>query len=110
MPIISAVNLSKSFGKKTVLKEVNFDVEEGQSLVILGGSCSGKTVLLRCIMGLLHPDQGYVEVNGNLIGNLNKKQLYEANKSIGMCFQMAPLFDSMTVDEPVRFALLPPPN
>ena len=106
MPIISAVNLSKSFGNKNVLKDVSFSVEEGQSLVVLGGSGSGKTVLLRCIMGLLHPDSGYVNVNGNIIGNLTKKQLYEANKSIGMCFQMAALFDSMTVEENVGFALM----
>ena len=104
--IISVVNLSKSFGKKNVLKGVNFEVEEGQSLVILGGSGSGKSVLLRCVMGLLHPDSGYIRVNGNIIGNLNKKQLYEANKSIGMCFQMAALFDSMTVEENVGFALM----
>jgi phospholipid/cholesterol/gamma-HCH transport system ATP-binding protein len=106
LPIISVVNLSKSFDKKTVLKNISFDVKEGQSLVILGGSGSGKTVLLRCIMGLLHPDSGQIKVNGNIIGNLNKKQLYEANKSIGMCFQMAALFDSMTVDENVGFALM----
>lgn len=106
MSIIEIVSLSKSFGKKNVLKDVNFSVEKGQSLVILGGSGSGKTVLLRCIMGLLHPDDGYVSVNGSIIGNLSKKQLYEANKNVGMCFQMAALFDSMTVEENVGFALM----
>ena len=106
MPIIKVANLSKSFEKKNVLNDINFEVEEGQSLVILGGSGSGKTVLLRCIMGLLRPDSGYVNVNNKIIGNLNKKQLYEVNKSVGMCFQMAALFDSMTVEENVGFALM----
>jgi phospholipid/cholesterol/gamma-HCH transport system ATP-binding protein len=106
VPIISIINLSKSFGKKNVLQDVSLDVERGQSLVILGGSGSGKTVLLRCMMGLLLPDSGHININGNIIDKLNKKQLYEANKNVGMCFQMAALFDSMTVEENVGFALM----
>ncbi|BDU72822.1 ABC transporter ATP-binding protein [Mesoterricola silvestris] len=105
MPVIDVVNLSKSFGKLTVLSDVNLAVEEGESLVILGGSGTGKTVLLRCIMGLLRPDSGHVAMDGRVIQTMTRDQLFEARKEIGMCFQMAALFDSMTVEQNVGFAL-----
>jgi phospholipid/cholesterol/gamma-HCH transport system ATP-binding protein len=104
-PVIDVVNLSKSFGKLTVLSDVNLQVQEGESLVILGGSGTGKTVLLRNIMGLLKPDSGHVAIEGKIIQDLDRKELFEARKSIGMCFQMAALFDSMSVEENVGFAL-----
>ena len=106
MPVIDVVNLSKSFGRKVVLDGVNLSVEEGESLVVLGGSGSGKTVLLRCIMGLLQPDSGHVEIEGRSIQDLDRDQLFEARKNVGMCFQMAALFDSMTVEENVGFSLM----
>ena len=106
MSAIDVVNLSKSFGKLVVLEDVNLSVQEGESLVILGGSGTGKTVLLRCIMGLLTPDRGHVAIEGQVIQDLRREELFEARKSIGMCFQMAALFDSMTVEENVGFALL----
>ncbi len=105
MPVIDVVNLSKSFGKLVVLSDVNLAVEEGESLVILGGSGTGKTVLLRCIMGLLKPDSGHVAMDGQVIQDLTRDQLFEVRKQIGMCFQMAALFDSMSVEENVGFAL-----
>ncbi|HLO65642.1 MAG TPA: ABC transporter ATP-binding protein [Holophaga sp.] len=105
MPVIDVVNLSKSFGKLVVLSDVNLSVEEGESLVILGGSGTGKTVLLRCIMGLLRPDAGHVALEGQVIQDMTRDQLFEARKQIGMCFQMAALFDSMSVEENVGFAL-----
>ena len=104
-PVIDVVHLSKSFGKLVVLSDVNLSVAEGESLVILGGSGTGKTVLLRCIMGLLTPDSGHVEIENRNIQTLTRDQLFEARKSIGMCFQMAALFDSMNVEENVGFAL-----
>ena len=104
-PVIEVVKLSKAFGKLVVLSDVNLAVTEGESLVILGGSGTGKTVLLRCIMGLLTPDQGHVEIMGQNVQTLTRDQLFEARKSIGMCFQMAALFDSMNVQENVGFAL-----
>ena len=104
-PVIQVKNLSKAFGKLVVLNDVNLAVTEGESLVILGGSGTGKTVLLRCIMGLLVPDAGHVEIMGENIQTLTRDQLFEARKSIGMCFQMAALFDSMNVEENVGFAL-----
>lgn len=106
MSIISVKNVFKSFDSKPVLDGISFDVEEGDSLVILGGSGSGKTVLLRCIMGLLKPDSGQIVLNGKIINELSRQEQYEVNKSIGMCFQMAALFDSMTVEENIEFPLL----
>jgi phospholipid/cholesterol/gamma-HCH transport system ATP-binding protein len=85
---------------------VNLSVEEGESLVVLGGSGSGKTVLLRCILGLFQPDAGHVAIEGRIVQDLDRNQLSEVRKSIGMCFQMAALFDSMTVEENVGFALM----
>jgi phospholipid/cholesterol/gamma-HCH transport system ATP-binding protein len=104
--VIDVVNLSKAFGKLVVLEDVNLSVEEGESLVILGGSGTGKTVLLRCIMGLLQPDSGHVAIEGRKIQELDREALFEARKNVGMCFQMAALFDSMTVEENVGFSLL----
>ena len=104
-PVIEVVNLSKAFGKLVVLNDVNLKVTEGESLVILGGSGTGKTVLLRCIMGLLQPDAGHVDIMGHTIQTLGRDELFEVRKSIGMCFQMAALFDSMNVEENVGFAL-----
>nr|WP_320133935.1 ABC transporter ATP-binding protein [uncultured Holophaga sp.] len=104
-PVIDVVNLSKAFGPKVVLSNVNLQVKEGESLVVLGGSGTGKTVLLRNIMGLLTPDQGHVAVEGKIIHQLKPGELFETRKKIGMCFQMAALFDSMSVEENVGFAL-----
>ena len=106
MPVIDVVNLSKAFGKKVVLDGVNLSVQEGESLVVLGGSGSGKTVLLRCILGLFRPETGHVTIEGKIIQDLDRVQLAEARKNIGMCFQMAALFDSMSVEENVGFALM----
>ena len=105
MAVIDVVNLSKSFGKLVVLDGVNLAVEEGESLVVMGGSGSGKTVLLRCIMGLFPPDAGHVAIDGKVVQELDRDQLFEVRKDIGMCFQMAALFDSMSVEENVGFAL-----
>lgn len=104
-PVIDVVNLSKAFGPKVVLSNVNLQVREGESLVVMGGSGTGKTVLLRNIMGLLKPDAGHVAVDGAIIQKLDRDELFEVRKKIGMCFQMAALFDSMTVHENVAFAL-----
>ena len=105
MALIDVVNLSKAFGPKVVLSNVNLQVQEGESLVVLGGSGTGKTVLLRNIMGLLTPDSGHVAVEGKVIAQLPREELFKVRQSIGMCFQMAALFDSMTVFENVAFGL-----
>ena len=103
--VIEIVNLSKAFGKRAVLSEVNLAVELGESVVILGGSGSGKTVLLRCIIGLLIPDSGHVSIEGKIIKDMSREELFEERKKVGMCFQMAALFDSMSVEENVGFPL-----
>ena len=94
-PVIEVVNLSKAFGPKVVLSNVNLSVEMGESLVVLGGSGTGKTVLLRNIMGLLVPDHGHVKVEGRIVHEMSHEELFETRKKIGMCFQMAALFDSL---------------
>jgi len=104
-PLIDVVSLSKAFDSNVVLSKVNLSVRDGESLVVLGGSGTGKTVLLRNIMGLLTPDSGYVSVDGKIIHKLDRKELFETRKKIGMCFQMAALFDSMTVEENIAFSL-----
>ena len=104
-PVIDVMKLSKAFGPKVVLSNVNLQVAEGESLVVLGGSGTGKTVLLRCIMGLLAPDAGQVSIEGKVVHQLDRKELFQVRKKIGMCFQMAALFDSMSVEENVGFAL-----
>ena len=103
--VIDVVNLSKAFGPKVVLSNVNLQVHEGESLAVLGGSGTGKTVLLRNIMGLLTPDSGHVVVDGKIVHELGRNDLFETRKKIGMCFQMAALFDSMTVEENIAFSL-----
>ncbi len=104
-PVIDVVNLSKAFGPKVVLSNVNLSVQEGESLAVMGGSGTGKTVLLRNIMGLLNPDTGYVSVEGKVVQKQDRAGLFEIRQKIGMCFQMAALFDSMSVEENVGFAL-----
>ena len=98
-------SISKSFGVKRVLDNVSLEVMESESRVILGGSGTGKTVLLKVILGLLRPDSGRVYVDGTEIRIDAPDSLFEIRKKIGMCFQMAALFDSMTVEENISFGL-----
>jgi phospholipid/cholesterol/gamma-HCH transport system ATP-binding protein len=103
--VIEIVDLWKSFGDNAVLKGITLDIEEGNTFVVLGGSGSGKTVLMKHVIGLLKPDRGLVRVNGVEISRLNGKALTEARQLFGMVFQGAALFDSMTVLENVAFPL-----
>jgi phospholipid/cholesterol/gamma-HCH transport system ATP-binding protein len=99
------VNVHKRFGPKVVLQGVDLDVETGETCVVLGGSGSGKSVLLRHAVGLHRPDQGEVWVDGTEISGLEEEELLETRKKVGMLFQSGALFDSMTVEENVAFAL-----
>jgi len=103
--MIEFQEVHKSFDGKHVLQGVNLQVEQGESLVIIGGSGSGKSVLLKHIIGLLHPDQGQVLVNSNDLSDLDEEQLNELRKKFGMLFQSSALFDSMKVWENVGFGL-----
>lgn len=105
-PKISMKNVHKAFGSNRVLNGVNLDVAKGESLVIIGGSGTGKSVLLKCILGLLTPDSGSIEVDGKNIVGINGKEHYELMHRFGMLFQGAALFDSLKVWENVSFALL----
>lgn len=104
--MIEILDLHKSFGKKSVLSGVNLRVEKGESMVVIGGSGSGKSVLIKHVIGNLRPDSGTVIIDGVDITKLSEKALYEVRKKFGMLFQGAALFDSMRVWENVAFALL----
>jgi phospholipid/cholesterol/gamma-HCH transport system ATP-binding protein len=104
-PIIQIVDLHKRFGDNRVLRGINLEVEEGSTWVILGGSGSGKTVLMKHIIGLLKPDRGQVLIEGQDVVPLEAEELARVRRKFGMVFQGAALFDSMTVYENVSFAL-----
>lgn len=103
--MIEVRDLKKSFGPQTILDGVSFQIEEGESLVIIGRSGGGKSVLLKHIIGLLQPDAGAVLIDGEDITHLNERNLIRVRSKFGMVFQGAALFDSMTVAENVAFAL-----
>ena len=103
--MIEITNLHKSFGSFQVLRGVNLTVNKGESMTVIGGSGSGKSVLMKHIIGLLFPDKGEVKVAGQTLNNLDDHQLNELRKKFGMLFQMAALFDSLTVWENVGFGL-----
>lgn len=103
--MIKIQELSKSFGDHKVLKEISLEIPKGTTFVVLGGSGSGKTVLMKHVIGLLKPDSGTVLVGGVEIPRLEGKELTEARRMFGMVFQQAALFDSMTVLENVAFPL-----
>ncbi len=105
MPLIRLVNLFKAFGKLEVLKGVTLDVEEGKTLVILGASGSGKSVLIKHIVGLLKPDAGEVWFEDVRIDTLRDKELMQVRTKMGFLFQMGALFDSLTNLQNVAFPL-----
>jgi phospholipid/cholesterol/gamma-HCH transport system ATP-binding protein len=102
---IEVVDLHKSFGGKHVLTGVNLEVRNGESMVVIGGSGVGKSVLIKCIIGLLRPDSGGIRVDGQEITSLDEKSLNEIRKKFGMLFQAGALFDSLPVWENVGFGL-----
>ncbi len=95
----------KAFGPKKVLRGVDLHVKTGESLVLIGGSGTGKSVTLKHIMGLLHPDRGVVQVAGRNVPDLSASELMNLRKRMGMLFQGAALFDSLSVWENVGFGL-----
>lgn len=105
-PKISLKNLHKAFGPKVVLDNIDLDVMPGESMVIIGGSGSGKSVTLKCILGLLHPDRGSIRVDGEETVNLKGKDRKRLQRKFGMLFQGGALFDSLPVWENIAFGLI----
>ena len=105
-PTIRLRGLSKSFGDKKVLDGIDLDVATGTSMVVIGGSGSGKSVLIKCILGLIEPDEGVIEIDGIDVLKAPREQRMELRSRIGMLFQNGALFDSLTVWENVAFGLL----
>ena len=98
--------LKKAFGDKRVLDGIDLDVAPGTSMVVIGGSGSGKSVLLKCILGLIRPDAGTIEIDGRNVLTMPAHEAEQARAAIGMLFQGGALFDSLTVWENVAFGLL----
>jgi phospholipid/cholesterol/gamma-HCH transport system ATP-binding protein len=98
-------NLKKSFGNNEVLSGVSLKIEKGENLVVFGKSGSGKTVLIKCLIGLMEADDGKIILFGKDISSLNEEELNELRKKVGFLFQSAALYDSMTVRENLEFPL-----
>ena len=103
--MIKIEDLKKSFGNNQVLKGVNLTIEKGITLVIIGRSGCGKSVLLKHIIGLLKPDEGHIFIEGEDITTMDEKRIYELRKKFGFLFQGAALFDSMSVEENIGLGL-----
>src|ERR1700681_3401621 len=104
-PPIAVTNLCKAFGSQRVLNGISLQVEPGKTLAVLGRSGTGKSVLLKLLIGLQAPDKGSVRIQGQEITELGPKQLNEVRKKMGFLFQQSALYDSLTVEENVAFPL-----
>lgn len=104
--VIEISHVKKKFGEQQVLADVSLSLHKEENLVVLGKSGSGKSVLIKCIVGLLFPDEGKINVLGKEVQKLNEKELNELRKKIGFLFQGGALYDSMTVKENLVFPLM----
>lgn len=104
-PVIRIRDLFKSFGSVQVLRGFNLTLNNKENLVVMGKSGSGKSVMIKCLVGLMQPDSGFVEVLGQEISHLNRKELDRLRSDIGFLFQGSALYDSMTVRENLEFPL-----
>lgn len=105
-PKIQLKGVTKAFGAKKVLTGVDLDIARGESVVIIGGSGTGKSVSLKCILGLLTPDAGSIKIDGREVTGLSTSERDKVNHQVGMLFQGGALFDSLPVWENVAFGLL----
>jgi phospholipid/cholesterol/gamma-HCH transport system ATP-binding protein len=103
---IKVRGLCKSFGRKVVLRDLDLDVPKGESLVVIGGSGTGKSVLIKCIIGLIKPDKGSIEIDGEEVTRMSAGEREEIMHKFGMLFQGGALFDSLPVWENVAFGLI----
>jgi len=104
-PVIEVVHVSKAFGTNVVLRDFNLTIYSGQNMVVMGKSGIGKTILIKCIIGLIKPDGGTLRVFGKDISTLDHRELDELRMRIGFVFQSSALYDSMTVRENLAFPL-----
>lgn len=102
---VNIKNLTKSFGNKVVLNDISLHVEIGENLIVFGRSGTGKSVLLKCLIGLMKADEGEIYINDKSIPDLTQNELNEVRKEIGFLFQGAALYDSMSVRENLEFPL-----
>lgn len=105
-PKIQLQGVSKAFGSKVVLDGIDLTIAPGESLVVIGGSGTGKSVLIKCILGILTPDQGSIKIDGQEVTRFSRRERQEIMRKFGMLFQGGALFDSLTVWENITFALL----
>jgi len=103
--VIRMYDVHKSFGENHVLNGFNMELYEGENLVVMGKSGSGKSVMIKCLVGLMAPDSGYIEVMGKEISTLDRQTLDELRSDIGFLFQGSALYDSMTVRENLEFPM-----
>ena len=103
--MISIRNIQKGFSGKTIIENVSAEFETGKCNLIIGASGSGKTVLMKCLVGLIKPDSGEIMYNGDNFSRMNQDQRKEMRRKIGMLFQGSALFDSMTVEKNILFPL-----
>ncbi|MDP3372349.1 MAG: ATP-binding cassette domain-containing protein [Candidatus Paracaedibacteraceae bacterium] len=106
IPFIDVRGLSKAFGRNAILNEVSFSLNRGESFVIIGGSGTGKSVLIKSILGLIDPDKGEIRIDGVLFSTLSANERRKTLKRFGMLFQGGALFDSMTIAENIAFGLV----
>jgi len=106
VPKIAVRGVEKSFGDKRVLDGVEIEIAAGESLVIIGGSGTGKSVLIKCILGLMHPEAGSIRINGEETVRLRRAARAQLMRRFGMLFQGSALFDSLSVWENVAFGLI----
>ncbi len=104
-PAIELTGVKKAFGPKRIYDELNLRVERGEILTVLGGSGTGKSVMLKMILGLMDWDAGSVKVNGVELTGMSEQKLVHVRRDVGMVFQQAALFDSLTVYENIAFPL-----
>jgi phospholipid/cholesterol/gamma-HCH transport system ATP-binding protein len=103
--VIEIRGLSKRFGKKVVLDGLDLTVPKGKNTVVIGGSGTGKSVLIKCVVGLLRPDAGEIRIEGEDVTKMDERELVRVRRKFGMLFQGAALFDSLNVGDNVAFAL-----
>src|SRR4030067_3102618 len=108
--MIEIKKLHKSFGNNKVLQGINLEIDTGETIVIIGRSGCGKSVLVKHIVGLLYPDEGFVKVEGRRVDEMNIKELYQLRSKFGFLFQGSALFDSMTVEENISLPLVESSN